>query len=153
MKHDPLSPTFVVELGGKTRRMVFDLNTFAAFEEAAGPDVLFIDAVSALYEAIKRIQESKPDGGLDFSFADAVQLMRALPMSQIRALVWAALHSDDPSLTVVDVGRMIHPANLMGIIRALLSGQAANAPEQDDAAPDPPPSRPIVAPLEVSGGA
>jgi hypothetical protein len=121
----------------KQRQMVFDLNAFAAYEEATGK--CFLDTVASLFTAVQE------------SAGDAFALMRRISLVDVRALLWAALSQEDPSLTVQQVGKMVNPGNMLDVLAAFLNGHAANLP---DASELPEAATPQNAPsTAASGGA
>lgn len=48
---------------------------------------------------------------------ERVPPLKKLPA--LRAILWAGLVGEDPTLTLQDVGRMMHPGNLEAILTAL----------------------------------
>lgn len=98
----------------RPRRLCFDFNAFAAYEEATGKNVLA--------------------GGLQ----EDLQSVRG-----VRALLWAALLHEDPELTQQQVGAMLHLGNvgeMTGRLRDALT-QALPDPEPEGNARAAAPSR------------
>lgn len=97
----------------RPRRLRFDFNAFAAYEEATGKNVLAGDLQADLSS-----------------------------VRGLRALLWAALLHEDPELTQQQVGAMLHLGNLTemtGRVQAALA-QALPDPEPEGNAPAAAPS-------------
>lgn len=101
-KNNPIAPTVEIELGGKTRNLLIDMNALVSFEEATGKD--FSDAFANSGKSAKTI----------------------------RALLWASMLHEDPKLKIEDVGRWVHPGNLGEIAGAVAKAQVLGmgAPEE-----------------------
>jgi hypothetical protein len=123
---DLSNPGAVVEIKlDKPRKLVFDMNTFAAFEEKTGK--FFLDVVADIVEAAPPGQPVRP-----------LEVLRKVSMADLRALVWAAVHTYDLQgephwpLTLTQVGRYITIQNLPEILNAVLRGQAESSPQTDE---------------------
>jgi len=86
----------------RPRRLCFDFNAFAAYEEATGKNVLA--------------------GGLH----EDLQSVRGL-----RALLWAALLHEDPDLTQQQVGAMLHLGNVGEMTGRLQAALAQALPDAE----------------------
>ncbi len=135
MTFEALAPTINVTLNGKHYPLVFDMNTFAAYEEATKKN--FFETLAGLIDTLS--QMPRDDGG-NLKLNPMV-LFRAVSVRDLRALVWAALHeypsgSDEPvwPLTLNQVGRSIHVGNIVEITMAVLTGQMANYPTEEERA-------------------
>jgi len=105
----------LVEIGGESRRLVYDFNALASIEEATGRNML--DGSGWLKPKAK-----------DF-----------------RAFVWAGLLHDWPEVTLEQVGRWLSEANLQDVAAAFVRARAASSPkpakEGKAASPANPPKR------------
>lgn len=154
-----------ISLGGVKRTLVFNVNTMCAYEEATGK--FFLDTVASLYDAmapalttaIKQAaasaetgQDAASEPGLDGNGASDSQpslgqrnaktspfdIVRKVPMRDLRALLWAALHeydqNDEPTwpLTLNQVGRMLGMADILPIFTSFLKGQSVNQPSKEE---------------------
>lgn len=145
--------TVPVTLGGKMHALVFNANTMAAYEKATGK--FFLETLAKLYDALKptliKLRETKADLQADPKKADsltagnAFQILSKISITDLRALLWAALHEYDKNdvpvwpLTVYQVGRYLTPASIPKIFHAFLEGQAANSPSESELGePEPP---------------
>lgn len=132
MKFDPTAPTAQIKLGGRDYQLVFDVNTFAAYEKAT--DKFFFDAIFRLVDVLN----SFPKTEKGMVRIDPMKMLKAVSITDLRALVWAACHdydkNDEPvwPLSINQVGRMIHFGNVMPIVSALIAGQTANYPTAED---------------------
>ena len=90
----------------KPRHMLLDLNAMVSFEEQTGKNML--------------------NGSISAS----------LSATDLRALLWACLKADDPSLTLEQVGSLITADNMAGIAQALGDTWKNSMPEASkDAGP------------------
>ena len=154
-----------ISLGGVKRTLVFNVNTMCAYEEATGK--FFLDTVASLYDAmapalttaIKQAaasaetgQDAASEPGLDGNGASDSQpslgqrnaktspfdIVRKVPMRDLRALLLAALHeydqNDEPTwpLTLNQVGRMLGMADILPIFTSFLKGQSVNQPSKEE---------------------
>lgn len=149
----------------KERTLVFNANTMCAFEEKTGK--FFLDTVSTLYEAMAPALKARRAklAGEDAPIVKALDILKRVPMVDLRALIWAALHeyspTDEPTwpLTLTQVGRMITIKNIPELFSIFLDGQAKNTPTKEELgesparSEDPKPSVPSSSPeLTVAGG-
>ena len=123
-----------IELGGKQVTLIFNANSMKAFEKATGK--FFLDTVAQLYEAMRP--------GLDkgAEATNAFDIVHKVPMEDLVALIWAALHEygrnpadlDEPfwPMTVNRVGRMIQLQDVPLVFTAFLRGQIKNSPNQEE---------------------
>ncbi len=161
MQNDPLAPTVTIQLD-RPRSLVFDLNTFAAYEKETGKS--FFATLSTLTDIVKKLPRTD-DGKVDTESVDGLQIIRNVQITDIRAMVWAACHeykrNDDPvwPLTVHQVGRLIHLGNIASIVSALMTGSVENAPNEEErinagepSGVQPMPSPVIVPPLSSEDG-
>ncbi len=165
-----LAPTMEVELGdGKKYELVFDLNTFSAYEESTKKS--FFDTLAEMVEQLQSLPKNE-QGQVDLSKVSGLALFRAVRITDLQALVWAACHTydhrDNPvwPFTRNQMGRLIHFGNVMGVAMAFLSGNFANYPTAEERAAaevgeaagaaetvETDPSAPIkVAPIDGGGG-
>ena len=149
-------------IGGVKRALCFDLNTCCAYEEATGK--FFLDTVASLYDAMKPFSARQPVPGAQTgqdaaaepevygsgapvpqaslgqrnAKASPFDIVRKVPMTDLRALLWAALHEYDRDgeprwpLTLHQVGRLLGIADVLPIFTAFLRGQAANSPSKEE---------------------
>jgi hypothetical protein len=152
-----------IELGGKTCNLRFNANTMVSYEAVTGK--MFLDTVAILYDvidvakksvskaAVEPIKIAIAEGNGDLT-ADAVaedsklaavsafDIIRKVPMQDLRALIWASLHEygknptdpDEPSwpMTIGKVGRMIQLQDIPRIFSAFLRGQIKNSPSKEE---------------------
>lgn len=100
----PLVPQRTMKFEGKEYTLRLDLNALSDFESMSGKSIM--------------------RGGL----TDISQL----ELSDVRSLLWACLVQEDETLTMRDVGRMIHIGNLVevtGVLRDLVTGAMPAAVE------------------------
>ncbi|MEW5921562.1 MAG: GTA-gp10 family protein [Bacillota bacterium] len=83
----------------KERNLLLDLNAMVAFEEETGSSLLSATSMSRM------------------------------GMKEIRALLWACLIHEDESLTVKQVGAMVHAGNLDEITKSIEKAFAVAMPE------------------------
>jgi hypothetical protein len=153
-------PTTMVELGGEKRQLYFNANTMCAYEEATGK--FFLDTVSRLYDVLRenvpQLQKAVNDGTSviempkDPTEAAARNrkisgaILRKVPMTDLRALIWAACHkyqNDEPvwPLTLHQVGRLITPLAVPRLFLAFITGQVSNAPTPQEMGESQPPQK------------
>lgn len=89
----------------KQRHLLLDLNAMVAFEEVTGKNMM---------------------QGLDAAKMTA---------KDFRAFLWASLLHDDKSLTLQDVGAMIHTGNMEDITNRLLEAWNVSMPEEESGDP------------------
>lgn len=145
----------VVLSDGKKRTMVFNANTMCAYEEATGK--FFLDTVARLYDALKvtvKTEDGKePSPDLKDAVAKAddkksgMEIMRRVPMTDLRALLWASLHEYDEigepywPESIAKVGRVLNFGLVPAVFLAFISGQSKNAPGKDELGESPAPPR------------
>lgn len=105
MTENKVKPTISVQLD-KPRNMALDLNAMIAYEKATGRSFL--------------------KGEVD---------LENIGLAEMRALLWAMLLTDDPTLTQEQVGGMITAGNIKQLAADLAIGLKAAMPE---AAPEKP---------------
>lgn len=132
----------------------FFLDTVASLYDAMAPAL-----APALAAAVKQAavgaetgQDGADGSGADSSGVPATQaglgqrsaktspfdIVRKVPMRDLRALLWAALHeydqNDEPTwpLTINQVGRLLGMADVLPIFTSFLKGQSLNQPSKDE---------------------
>lgn len=145
---NPTSKTTTITIAGKKYELYFDLNTFSAFEQVTGR--FFTDFLMDIREAFLESKEKK----------DQFILFRRIPVKDVRALVWAALHTynsdDEPQwpMTINKLGRVLDISQLQNLLPAIMEGNAENAPdvkeESEESGTDRPPETALSNP--ESGG-
>jgi hypothetical protein len=122
---NPTSKPITIHLDGKPHQLLFDLNTFAAFEEVSGK--FFLDFLASVQESVSK---SRTEGVLN-----PMELLRNISVRDVRAFIWAALHTYDREdnakwpFTIQQLGRMIDLNSIPTLLPALLGGAADNFPE------------------------
>lgn len=133
-----LVPTISIELDCK-RQLVFDLNTFAAYEESTGK--CFFETLAKLMEATRPlIPEVAADGSVVGGRMNLspMQIVRSISVQDLRAVIWAALieydKQDNPiwPLTLYQVGKLIHIGNIVPILMAVMTGEIENRPTEEE---------------------
>lgn len=122
-----------LKLGGQLRHMMFDLNTFAAYQEKTGrsfladaADLLHVFEPGLIGEQIST--PARPPSGLE--------VIAAVPMDRLKMLLWASIHDydrdDEPvwPLTPGKIGREITLGSIPEIFGAFLRGNSGNLPEK-----------------------
>lgn len=153
---NPTTPSIRVTLKNTTLTLVFDLNTFAAFEEATGKMFLtWMDDIQRatmqaqtlrlkkLQEAQQSLEESLEDGSeseavkranLEASAEASASLLRSVSMRDFRALVWAANHTYDRAgqprwaLSLMQIGNLIDLSNFAKVMPEVLRGGLNSLP-------------------------
>ncbi|MCL5290561.1 MAG: hypothetical protein M1489_05990 [Firmicutes bacterium] len=97
----------------KERNLLLDLNAMVTFEQETG----------------KSLME-----GADLS---------KMGMIEFRALLWACLIHEDESLTLKNVGAMVHPGNMEEVSNAIAKAFEAATPEPDGDKGPLPEARPV----------
>jgi hypothetical protein len=155
----------MVEIGGKPQTLYFNSNTMGAFEEATGK--MYLETVALLYDVVNAARKSAlaakeaelaaasiaaldgqeppaPEAKADaeVSMVSAFEIIRHVPMKDLQALIWAALHvygknpadPDEPSwpMTINKIGRMIQLQDVPRIFSAFLRGQIRNSPTTEE---------------------
>lgn len=139
---NPTNKPVTISLQGDKFKLYFDLNTFSAFEDETGR--FFLDFIVELQEAItslamKQVAESNGANPSTETVAatptTALQFLRKVPIKQLRAFIWAALHTYDKHgepvwpMTVGQLGARIDHTNIMELIPAIMKGSKDNLPE------------------------
>jgi hypothetical protein len=145
--------------GGEELLLVFNANTFAAFEDQTGK--FYLDTVARLFDAVKPSWEARkaktngapmPGGEDDYLAYNPMVIFRHVPMKEILALVWAATHNYDKDdiptwpYTIGQIGRMIHLTDIPPIVVAFMQGQTANSPTKAELGESP---APLETPIPV----
>ena len=128
----------------KERMMLFDANTWNSYQEATGN--FYLDTYASLCE----IMSTKKGEEGEVREARGMEILRKLPMPNLVALIWAAVHEYDAKgepkwpLTQKQVGRYITLWNLPKILNAFIRGQMLNSPDKEEMgeSPAPPSSSP-----------
>ena len=133
---NPTNKPLTITIGGERHKLYFDLNTFAAFEEATGK--FFFDFLANLSETLQEAAKSANAEAVGFA------ILRKVALKDIRDFLWAAMHvykGDEPEWphTRGQIGRMVDVNNVMAILPALLRANADNSPDQEDVARPPEP--------------
>jgi hypothetical protein len=132
-----------LELAGKKYNLYYNSNTMRAYEEVTGK--MFLDTVSTLYDVINAAKTSimstvkkSAEGTADEPTFSPFEVIRKIPMKDLQALIWAALHEygknpadpDEPTwpMTLSKVGRMIQLQDVPRVFNAFLRGQIKNSP-------------------------
>lgn len=133
----PIAETRIpVVIGGRKMTMVFNLNTMSAFEEVRHK--LFTETVVKLYQEMEPLFANAQGQQGDEAKRVGLQILQRIPILDLRALLWAALHdydaNDEPHwpLTINQVGRMIGPANMLEVFGAFLRGHQQNLPTREE---------------------
>jgi len=118
-----------VSLKGKEYTLYFDLNTFSAFEDVTGR--FFLDFLVEVQEAlVKAFPGEAPEG-------TALQFIRRIPAKQVKAFIWAALHTYDSHgepqwpMTLGQLGALIDYQTITRLVPQILSGAQANMPGKE----------------------
>jgi len=111
----------IVLADGKTRHLRFDLNAICALED---------EWKISVGEIAQRLSDT-----------------RGVRVSDIRALLWAALLHEEPGLRPADVGALLDFASLRSLTETLMKALAASFPTDDGEPknapePEPPPAEP-----------
>ncbi len=123
-------------LGDRERVMVFNANTMVAFEQATKK--FYMDVIHKLYEIMFPEGHEAAGGGIKPVRLSGLDLVRKVPMEDLRALLWASLHEydrdDTPSwpMTINQVGRQITFTNVVPVFVKFLTGVSANSPTKDE---------------------
>ena len=136
--------------------MRFSANSMVAYEEATGK--FFLDTVASLYDVMRPLIEAQK-AGLPAN-ANPLEIVRNVPMKDLRALIWASLHeyvNDEPvwPLTIHQVGRMLQLNDIPRVFTAFLKGQSKNSPtteEMGESQTPPVLPNPRVTSKEADGG-
>jgi hypothetical protein len=112
-----------IQLNGQKYAMVFDANTMAAYEEVR-PGKFFLETAVTMAEIAQKMKEEH----------NSRLFFRLLPIADVQALVWAAIHTydenDEPTwpLKYNHVRRLITQTNIAEVLQLLVFGYSVNAP-------------------------
>lgn len=104
----PLVPQAKITIEGKEYKMRLDLNALSDFENMTGKSIM--------------------RGGL----TDIANL----DLSDVRGLLWACMVQEDESLTIREVGRMIHIGNITELTETIAKLVQGTMPEPQEEADD-----------------
>jgi hypothetical protein len=116
----------------------------SAYEQATGK--FFLDTVSTLYDVLREyVPQLKSAIGGQTPTEEALDnrrvasaVLRKVPITDLRALIWAAYHEydrhDEPTwpLTQSQVGRLISPLMVPRLFLAFMTCQTANTPTPEE---------------------
>jgi len=156
-----------IKLGGVTRPLYFDLNTYTAFEEKTGQ--FFLESIARLQQAVSAAEEtigtlSKDPAQQQKQLIEKnMAVLRRVSFKDIHALLWAALHEYDPRnpeaeptwpLSHAEVGRMVNFHNLSEVINIVMNGITEHYPNQDEMPQEVPTDgdRPTESPSPAASG-
>jgi hypothetical protein len=138
----------VVTLGGRERKLFFDLNTFAAFEDVAGKHFLmYLHELQSVASVAQAASEE-----------ERAMMFCRISMKDIRALLWAALHEVNVEgkviwpLTIEEVGAMLDIPSIVRLVPQVMTASTDNLPVSESTSEDEP-ERPTVTeekPLKTS---
>ena len=131
MKLNPIAEVrSTLRLGGQDRTLVFNANTMIAFEQATGK--FFLHTVSELMNA------AYPEGLEKPIARSPYEILSKVSMSDLRALLWAAMHDYDADdnpvwpLKLTQVGRLLTLPDIIPAFSVFLRGQTANSPTNNE---------------------
>ena len=136
---NPTNKPQVITLGGKQYELFFTLNTFWKFEEIT--NVHFLEFLAKMQEALTSIPIVKLDETgrpLPPKPEDMFGFLRKLSIRDLRAFVYAALHTYDRDgepvwpLTIGQMGRLVTAETIPNIIALVMRGTQDNSPSSDD---------------------
>ncbi len=126
----------------KPRVLIFNYNTIAKYEEisskANGRDMFYWDTMMNLFEVQGKVAAAAVQQGKgQYAW---VEVMRSLPMRELRFMLYAALHEygarpTDPPTWPVDItllSRYINPARTVDVLKAIVEGHQANSPTKEE---------------------
>lgn len=130
---NPTNKPVQITLAGKPYSLLFDLNTFSAFEEVSGQ--FFLDFLSSIQEKlanVKTASEGKPEAERNQTLVRT--LMRSIKVGDLHKFIWAALHRYENGkavwpFTLDELGQKIDIASIPSLLPALLNGTVANLPD------------------------
>jgi len=123
-----------IVLNEKEHKLFFNANSMCAFEEATGKT--FLATVASLYEAYRPLLTSQSQGEEVSPVAASFDIVKKVPMVELTALIWSALHTydekDEPHwpYTLAQVRRMMTLASIPKMFLSFLKGQSSNLPNQ-----------------------
>jgi len=121
----------------KRRVLVFNLNTYCAFEEVQGE--FFLDVLSRLYQIAREAAQKWPDDTPEANHEKGIHVVRGVSMSTVRNIVWAACHeyegTDEDTavwpMTRDKIGRYIQGANAIPLLMQVLDAFAKGPSKED----------------------
>jgi hypothetical protein len=138
---NPTNKPLSIEMGNKKLTLIFDLNTFSAFEDITGK--FFVDFLVDMQESVAKVQASalkraaaKAEGlsAPPLSKEDAIRISA----KDFQAFIWAANHTyneKDESvwpLTMSQIGKLININTIPSLLPALLKSSTQNMPDAAD---------------------
>ncbi len=118
----------------KPRTLIFNYNTIAEYEEASGK--FYWDTMMNLFDTQTRVSaKAVKEGRTTYGW---VELLRELPMRDLRILLWASLHEYDKNgelfhpLSISQLSRYVDPNKTLEVLQALLKGHQANSPTKEE---------------------
>jgi len=142
---NPTNKPLAVVIGGKRYHLYFDLNTYVAFERVT--EKHFLDFLAGLQETVQAAVVKPTEEGKPADVTDALQVLRGISITDIRAFLWAALHEydsqDEPTwpLTLGKLGRLVDTQTLYDLLPKILNQNADNmrgSGEEEAGTPDRP---------------
>ncbi|HXM32295.1 MAG TPA: hypothetical protein VN921_01485 [Chthoniobacterales bacterium] len=122
----------------KERRLLYDVNALIALGEELNLNLMTKEG----WEELAGKMEAPPPAHM--SDAPEPVFVPAVPsFKRVRAIVWAGLLHEDPTLTVRQVGAMLNPVDLGPVIKAYI--EAWNAQDVSDAPNVPAPASSVAA--------
>lgn len=104
----PLVPTVPIDLGGKTYNLKLDLKTMIEYKKATGENLLAV-------------------------FGDLADENGDFNPEALGKLVWACIVYEDASLTIDDIGSMIHIGNFNAVSAAFTTLSEKSMPKGNGA--------------------
>jgi len=113
----------------RPRLLRFDVNAMIAAQQVTGRS--FYESLGLLFGIQRDLAAQTGNAPADpVRLAElGLEVLAKLPLVDIRALLWAGLLRDDPSVTVEGVGAMLSPLTVMGVLAALASALSEQGPE------------------------
>ena len=150
MPQHPFDPSVVMSLGGRERRLVFNLNTYADYEAATGR--FFFDTMGKLVQALDEVIPASDNGKPpEVQPGMVLRLLSRISVVDLRAILWAAVKQSEPGLRVEEVGDWVDHRNLVSLLTGLLMGEAQTRPTEEEMKEALPVMSVEVAPLEDRG--
>ena len=132
----------------KERPLIFDFNTMAKYEEV-NEGKFYWDTMMDIFEANDKVvnrateQWQKAHPGEDPSGkvqVNNLEIMRVIPMRDLRAVFYAALHEVRqiggvpravwPLKSIDEAGMYMNPTAVLKLLRSIIAGHAANSPNR-----------------------
>lgn len=128
------------------RSLVFDANTCVAYDDVSGK--FYWDTIARFF-AVYSMPELRPTAtvvnakGISVptqaeASRIAIATLRHVPSKDVLQMAWAALHEydkmDNPvwPLTLSQLGRLVKPVKMAGLMAMLVNGHSANSPDKDE---------------------